>query len=44
MMEFAEFEDIDYFLTKDPIHVAFLEKYTPVFEAVTVFDFVDGTW
>jgi hypothetical protein len=42
VLEFATQDDLDYYLLKDPVHLAFSAKMAPLVEDVTVVDIRDG--
>ncbi|KAL2022811.1 hypothetical protein VTK56DRAFT_4627 [Thermocarpiscus australiensis] len=44
VVEFASAEDRDYYVTKDPAHLAFAKSLEGLLEKATVVDFIDGEY
>jgi len=44
VVEFASPEDRDYYVTKDPSHMAFVKKNSPRFDDVRVVDYQKGVY
>jgi len=44
VVEFASEADRDYYVSKDPSHMAFIEKNSPRFDDVRVVDFAKGVY
>jgi hypothetical protein len=44
VVDFASVEDRDYYVTKDPTHMAFVKSIEDLVEKATVVDFCDGAY
>ena len=43
-MTFSSAEDRDYYVSKDPVHLAFAKSVGDIVKQVTVVDFLDGIY